>query len=1644
MAGTCRPVSEVLKDVRELGATPTQIKAANGFMQGVKKAMANNEVKKIAPKFTLDLKKAYRDKEVAVVFGEKTLAGTVNWLIGYEDGSTRVSIDVDGKEYVANLDVNGISDSRKMEVPVLKDSMKQVEFDLDGTSGNAKVLRNKESKLDIRDIVIKGDTVLGIYTASGELAATLKYKKSSINSMLKENDIKAYKNSQDPKLGSRKILMVDMLETNEGFEGNGYAEVLLDKFIQDNLDKEMFLWAYAMTNDTDQKLLEDFYSRKGFNAIEVDDDYGTYMYRPKHSYIADIGKAGTTLAHVSDVSNISKLIGAGDTYKVGENTKEAEWLGTHIGTYDVVDDYAKQQYANKVKYLYEVKVAKDLNILNLPDKGYGDWNISTTVKHLRLLYPDTKFNENMTNKELRKVLTDLGFDAIGYANSAEGRRSGNVDSLIILNSDSVEIVSNTEVGVGDSIATVMDSKGVVRGSKGGDSKVNLSKFKRIEKDVHRNIEAMQELVEELHKIGGEKESAGHLDYLKGLVGKLNPKFLTKMTTYINEKASETGGVMTNSAIAISVSKANRLAGNQQSEAEVYVHEVIHSYVAFALDLARSGDIEARKLYRELEYVMKVARENMTWKDFLPAESIDAKLEEKNAREMYKYIFDSANAEDEFIAHVLTNPIVMAKAEKIMLRDKSKDKSLWGKVKEVFESLMDLIAGNFEFSDRKKNIREITEKLAFRLAEYNNKAVVEAKKNESVTDRLLDVLNTTDEKLADKIEELVNEHMPAGVVGPRPKSVLGQAKWTAEVVSKMALDPIYRNQLSKLATAFGMPPEGTIQTIMRDFTEQDELTKTVDWMALASDRIDGFKMTLIGTVKEAVEKGFKSKLSKDEKKSLTRVVMDTDLASVFGKYSNAEMRRLLRDNDALETKIGRVKHQLKLKSGKNYYWNVNQASGLGYYLATGKAHIAQNMNAVNIARGLLSAEYRKIDKELVALIDEVATLTALKYTDDAHKLRVEKLMKEDWNGVRNVIGIAENLKSEAKNTLFNESSTHIVKGYTKEIFDDKITMEVATLDEKVDMEKRGFKLVKELDKHAGDSNKIKFGLYVSDSFNTSEWYRTTARLTKLGTKGTTLSSLWYASENSYAKLQWKTNKTKLDVDRINMVTSMYKGELDLTKVEYGLVPVLNEDGAVTDYRYMMDKNAKEDFLGMSTDIGDIVGRTRASIFDKGETDKHNQKLLDVIVRDAKENYRSGDQTGENDKLYVLITENSTDEKIKDLWKVLPKSFKEEAMKSKDKGLPVRRDLMNNYFGYRHLSVSNFPLLKEITPEIIKNLIRIAEVLWMEFIKISKVDVLIKMPAVAVGNIVSNFMYSVMTGTSPRELLKMYTESTRDVRAYLKKHREMVELKNAKATGNVRRLPVERIAQLERELKASPIHELYELGIYQAIVEDVSKDEFTSTNKLKQWYRDKTESVPTVIKDGLNWIYLTEETQYYKFMTEVVQMSDLVARDIENRKMKSITDRQKNGQKRLPKWFLRDHPGNELRKLSGKELKEFEAKSKEMRLDLVLNTFINYNRPSGSLEEYLNKVGLVMFTKYAKRIQRVIGQTGMKYPVKSLMTLLGQEFLLDVETIQDQSFLTKSWYNMGLGENDLIPGKPLFDYLMEVFTPTVMQASTYKLI
>jgi len=1291
--------------------------------------------------------------------------------------------------------------------------------------------------------------------------------------------------------------------------------------------------------------------------------------------------------------------------------------------------------------LREKRTGENLAILNRILEG------NAGVLEIAIAYNNTSKTVGVQMLDVR--LTDTGTVKLFVENGVYEFEIGETKNIVVQGNVGkvkyayvpvMELTKNTTLGSSEDMRTKLTEK-------------ELKKFQKLEADIHGNPEKMVDLLNEINKLDGTKTA--DMEGLTQLLKEMDPKFFTKMNTYIRDSATENGGVIDGKNIAINISKARRLDGNKQTAAEAYVHEIVHAYTRFAVEAARNGDAETRRILDKLEYIMKVAKANTTWQHMLgEVAEVDATDKQKaDAKEMYRYIFLSEHAEDEFMAHVLTNPIVKKHMQKILVKEESKDKTLLGRVKELWNYITGLLVGDYKFNDKSANIQEATKVLAFMFAEYNNRAVVKAAQSDTLIEKLKEGFSTLDEDTGAKLHEWMKKIMPAGEIEPKPEGQAAQALWFAKVIAKMALDKEYRKATMTMLDQLGwMNISGSIGSIIRDFIEGDKTSNAVDWLSVQSDKIDQSKMNVAAVTSDIVTKGFKKALTQEMDEALTTVILDTDLQSVMKYYTQNQLIAMLEDSAKLDAALITAKIKLKEADPQHEGWNVNQAAGLGHYMITGKAHYAQLLNAWNIARGIGSEKRRKAQREIVDAIDRVATLQALhqlRYEHSKELKIVAKMMKDEWEGVEIVIQTAKAIHKESMETILKGNEAFAIKGYSKELFDDQIEMEVAPTDAEAEMNAKGFKKVHELKDNKLINTKTKYAIYVSTSYTTNDWNRASTRLTKNHTKGTTLKDIWYAEDTTYSHKKYIINKKKIDVERYELISKMNDKNLDLTTVDYGLSPVIDQYGDIVGYRVMMEKGMKKDLLKQNKRATDVLGATKATLLDKQQSKKHNEKVLDLIKEDAKENYIPGQSIGKDQSVYVLIKDGSTDAELQEIWDIMPAEFRTEALKNAEKGLPVRKDLLHNYFGYRELSLVNMPLLKDYMPQIIKSAIRIAEAIWKEFIKITKVDILIKMPFVLVGNILSNIVYAINTGSSPLEILRMYIDSTRNVLSYLKKHRELVKLEQLVTIGKATTMDKERIVTIKRELvNNSSVHELYELGVYQAIVEDVSKEEMSSKNRLKQNYKDRAAKVPKIVKDGLNWLYLTEETQLYKFATEVLQMSDLVARDIENKKMKEMIALQAKGKKPLPLWYVKhleetqDEEGfiirvssditNRRRAMGPKEKAYFEKVAKAYKDRAILNNFVNYNKLSGPVEEYLNKMGFIMFTKYAKRIQKVIVDTGATYPLKSMAILLFDSFIWDMDTIQDQQIFTKSWYN-------LTPKDP-FSMIMNVLQPALVQTNT----
>ena len=1181
------------------------------------------------------------------------------------------------------------------------------------------------------------------------------------------------------------------------------------------------------------------------------------------------------------------------------------------------------------------------------------------------------------------------------------------------------------------------------GSKKKEQKVNWKELDKLEENPHGNPELMVGLLDKLYMMDGNKETPEHMEHLRGLLGGLNPEFFNKMTTYIKDKAKETHGMVQGSNLGIYVSGVAKVAGNEMGAAETYAHEIVHAFTVFALEQAKNGNREARRLMRELDHIMAEVQKQKNWTMFMPKESVDKEAEQKIAKERYDYIFASENAKAEFLAHALTNPEMMEALKGMMVDADVKHETMMEKIIGFFHTVWDIVLGNYEFGDKNKQAYEHVFNLAMRLGEINNKKLYEAKGQMAVMEDIAELMDTGNMAIHDALQDVIKKYGKDDTAlreMPEDATKLEKIKWHAEHVLKVMRNETYRNYFGLVLSQWHVNPEGIMRDWARAFMESSDMQKAAEWLGLQSDTIDRVRNTMIGAAKQELVGRFKQAPTEVQERAMTKALLNTDAQVLLKKHKVSEIRELLSDEEKLEKRIGKVKEVIKELDAKRYNWLVNQAHGLGYFMVTGESHIAQMMNAYSITTGVLSTEIVKMKgkEKLVDLVDELATLTAIKYTEKSDRSIAAELAGVEWRGVEGVLKTHKGFMEDSKEHLFQNDPHRSIKGYTKEHFDEKYSTEIAPVSKREEMEDRMFKMVGELPKAKEDGSEP-MALYVSDAFIVNEWHRSNTRLTGFNRKGTSLKEVRYKEDSEFDKERWEIGKIKMDKSRWELVQRLESDAFDPQSEFTGMAPVLDSKGNVVDYRYMMKRSTKEELLGQELTATTVLAKSLGNVIDKMGSEAHNKKVIELIQADMKENYEGG-VIGKNGLEYVEIGPFATVTDAKEIYAVLPKVFKDAINEMPGKKMAVPRELMHLLFGYRHLSVTDIPGLDKITTPMMRSMIKMIETMWIEAVKVLKGNILLKMPIVLITNMVSNIMYALATGNiNPIELFNDYKESFRDIRQYIKADRELARLTVRIKNGTATQADKVRAKVLEGVMKDSPIKELMDIGLYQAVIEDVETMKVEGTNKWKKKIDEKLEGAPAKLKTGLQWLYLSEETAWYKVNQEVLQMTDLLARDVENRRMKKLEQQQARGGRKLPQWWIEANGDD---KLKGAKVKEFLAQAEKVRHQGLLENYINYNMPSSRIEEYLNRMGAIMFTKFTKRIQKVIAKSSYTHPINMMMILLGQEYLLDVESIHDQSVFTRSWYNIGMGAGDGVPFFNPLDHIVSLATPQLVNLSESK--
>lgn len=1106
--------------------------------------------------------------------------------------------------------------------------------------------------------------------------------------------------------------------------------------------------------------------------------------------------------------------------------------------------------------------------------------------------------------------------------------------------------------------------------------------------------------------GNVQENSAHIEHLRNVVeelimpviGKVSFKQLDKQTKknkgfhFSNKNTIR----MVNSTPDSKTGMINGITMNM-SASEIMAHEFVHNIIQVAID----NNPDAKRLFAKLYRSVKA---QTTYEAFLPTDPDTGKQLNDDqsvaiAKETYDYVFRNYNQAShlhEFVTFGLTNEAFSKHLETIEIQNVDRSKETIGALtaienivskaidflftllnknnKQANETLFSLVQ-KFSVSQAKgvgrleASLRSTNSTLA-KGDQYINAAVKYALKPiDKYTSHYLDTRKESTGSLGDLLSKTAHFPLVAG------KAFLGDDKVLAEEVGK------------QIRNAVGIDKSSGWHSLIKEMrkTDPDNLP-FYRFLREKKQKIDSIRDRAKSSVKKIITKSFGRRLSNNEWLALNNVVLKTDLISLVDGIDIAEAMKLLTNSrhrsqtiDALEKRIANI-------SPDNIEFYKNQTKSLGHYMSLGIVGIDyQLFNAYNMAFD----NDEHTDKELVDSLDKLATLRSINYTDAQTINVVKKLYAEEsvrdvnHNGIEKMLFMHKEFKAESLKLNFNGDPLLMMKGYTKENFDPMKDMKVANIRDGQKLLDQGYTKVEgELPQSDVDgSSKNILHMYVSNQgivqpyqsggFNLTAQQMAGMNFFESNMRSHSISPLDF---NAYADMSAAVQRSKQE---------SYKGDV----VDFGkiyLAPSLDENANIKNFRFLMSEKNKVNLLGKQDKAQDVLASMYGSMKDKEESKPFNDRLVDLMIMDyeiTKDKYPKED--------FKVISRASDD------FKMLPTSAQMQLNKmfGANKPIMMRKDLQDIVFGYRKWSAADYLIEKAekmfdmtVYPRF-KQFLRLFEHFYQWLVSKAKNVIVVLTPVVPAMNMLSNIILLTMKGVPLNRAIVDMATAAKEMMDYQATTEKLTilgfEIKLATDVKKKKKY-IEEYKDLSKRLEVNALAPLIDAGLFQTIAEDINPETESLSRIVDGMYHvftggnstgltDKAaDYVPDVLKEVYSINALASETQGGKFMAKITQYSDLMAR-----------------------YALY------------KELSRDKSRSEQSKVEELARTFIEYDIPSSAGLQYLNDMGILMFTKFPLRIASIIMETIQKAPSKAIAYEMAQQVLGDVEDITDANIISKGY-------------------------------------
>lgn len=776
-------------------------------------------------------------------------------------------------------------------------------------------------------------------------------------------------------------------------------------------------------------------------------------------------------------------------------------------------------------------------------------------------------------------------------------------------------------------------------------------------------------------------------------------------------------------------------------------------------------------------------------------------------------------------------------------------------------------------------------------------------------------------------------------------------------------------------------------------------------AIEKDRKDMIETTVAQVNANFAEGG--KYLTQEDRAALTRVLLRTGTSVLASTFGLTRFQEMVEQANELKTERAKLEKQLQ---GMTQHWGYMQgaAKDLAYHKVVG-GNVSHNLmlNTRNIARLLGTKVADTLTKQdvdaLVPVLDQLTAMYALEYAPTADKQRVIQVMRteanrQDGNGVDFILKLHGGLQDKSAKQLFAGQETLQQFGYVPEIHDNKIEVLLVDRRKLEAMEKAGYKLATNLQKDSTDVVKDDRVMVTRRGAGATALLTGALSFTGMHRKGSS------PDRETLNMLQGTNTTSKQHVDMVRKAKEDKVADLfargfsyDPRKATAGvMVPVLHPDGRVVDYRYMMTENNRDALLDRDNSVDQVLGTLAGQIVDKVDTQQQNSD----VVRTMYDQYRA--EYAQNPAKFVTFGKNSVDPELAELYRLLPESTKREikrVWRSDDMLIPANQ--LNLIAGYRKYSLTaafdkaernltqrarvgdrNWAeqLFVGTTRAIFgeKAALRVgqAEDVMQELVKEAKDILVVKNISTLVGNMISNISLLAIEGVPLRTMVESHAVAIKGAMDYRKDAKRVTQIRQLLEVGYVPQGQAaleQELVQAQDRMARNPIKPLIDAGLMPTIVEDVEADDsqYSYKSRLQQSLSGFTDKLPKLLKEAGKQVYMTHDTSTYKFLSQTTQLSDLVAR-----------------------YALYQHLTTRKR----------DPLSQADALSQAEEAFVNYDLPSHRSIQFMNDMGLVMFTKYYMRIQKVIMRLFRQKPARVLAGVMASHMISNLQTVIDST-----WWN-----------------------------------